>query len=303
MSTMNAERRRDGHAGQETRAYVYGVGRDDGSLGPLTASGSGVDGCEVRVVAAGGLAALVSDVPARAFDEEALRRRLEDLGALEGLARAHHGVVDAAFARAPVLPLRLATVYTDEGRVTDMLLAHQGGFTELLTWLDGHVELGVKVFVDPRAASSADAAPAPGEEAGPTSPGRAYLQRRRRQRHGTEELYRAAERVTGQVARAAREASRAAVVHRAQQGDLTGGPGVNVANHAYLVPAVAEARFRAEVEAAASGVAGVRVEVTGPWAPYSFASPVAGEDAGHPVRAGHAQDGGSGGGEGGAAPR
>ncbi|MFF5505051.1 GvpL/GvpF family gas vesicle protein [Streptomyces roseolus] len=268
------------HPEESTRAYVYGIGRDDGRLASLVGAGGGVDGHGVRLVPGGGLVALVSAVPAAAFDEEPLRRRLEHLPGLEELARAHHAVVDAAFARSPVLPLRLATVYTDAERVSGMLLAHRDAFIEMLTWLDGHVELGVKVFVDPAAASSA-AHPSPAPEPEPASPGRAYLQRRRRQRRGTEDLYRAAEAVTGQVTRAGRETARAVLAHRTQQGELSAGSGVNVANHAYLVPAHAEARFRADVEAAGSGVAGVRVEITGPWAPYSFASPVteAGEES------------------------
>ncbi|MFF9342328.1 GvpL/GvpF family gas vesicle protein [Streptomyces sp. NPDC014773] len=266
-----------------TRVYVYGISRDDGRVAPLAGAGGGVDGHDVRLVAEGGLVALASAVPAAAFDEEPLRRRLEHLPGLEELARAHHAVVDAAFARAPVLPLRLATVYTDEERVSGMLLAHRDAFTEMLTWLDGHVELGLKVFVDPGASSAARPSPEPESDA--TGPGRAYLRQRRRQRRGTEELYRAAEAVTGRVTRAVRETSRAAVAHRTQQGELSGGRGVNVANHAHLVPANAEARFRAEVEAAGSGVAGVRVEVTGPWAPYSFASPVTeGGEGGAPPR-------------------
>ncbi|MEU2549571.1 GvpL/GvpF family gas vesicle protein [Streptomyces roseolus] len=267
-----------------TRVYVYGISRDDGSLTPLAGAGGGVDGHDVRLVAGGGLVALVSAVPAAAFDEEPLRRRLERLPGLEELARAHHAVVDAAFAWAPVLPLRLATVYTDEERVRGMLLAHRDAFTEMLTWLDGHVELGLKVFVDPAAASSA-APPSPEPASEPTSPGREYLLRRRRQRRGTEDLWRAAEAVTGQVTRAVQDTVRAAVAHPAQQGELSAGRGVNVANHACLVPANAEARFRAEAEAAGSGVTGVRVEVTGPWAPYSFASPVTeGGEGGAPPR-------------------
>ncbi|MEU3607274.1 GvpL/GvpF family gas vesicle protein [Streptomyces sp. NPDC035033] len=275
--------RRDGPATPGTRAYVYGIGRDDGRLDALAGTTGGVDGHGVRLVPAGGLVALVSDVPAPSFDEEALRRRLEDLDGLEELARAHHTVVDAAFAHDTVLPLRLATVYTDEGRVTDTLLARRAAFTELLAWLGGHVELGVKVFVDPAAAPDAppDAAPDP---SGPTGPGRAYLRRRRLQRRGTEDLHRAAEQVTGRVDRATRELARAVVAHRTQRGELSGERGVNVANHAYLVPTGAEARFRAEAEAAGAGVAGVRVEVTGPWAPYSFATPVseAGEGGADP---------------------
>ncbi|MBI0295081.1 GvpL/GvpF family gas vesicle protein [Streptomyces sp. PRKS01-29] len=49
--------------------------------------------------------------------------------------------------------------------------------------------------------------------------------------------------------------------------------GENIANDAYLVPADRAEEFRSRVLAAAEGRPGVRVEVTGPWAPYSFALP------------------------------
>ncbi|APE19856.1 MULTISPECIES: GvpL/GvpF family gas vesicle protein [Streptomyces] len=256
-------------------AYVYGVGRDDGSLAGVVGTASGVDGHGVRLVAAGGLVALVSAVPEAAFDEAALQRRLEDLDLLEELARAHHAVVDAAFARAVVLPFRLATVYRDEDRVAEVLGGHRERFTELLGWLDGHVELGVKVHADPESAASlAGTAPQePGGAAPAAGSGRAYLRQRMQRRRGTEDLYRAAGAVADEAAGVARQLARAAVVHRAQQGGLSGRQGVNIANHAYLVSADGEARFREEVEAVARSVPGVRVEVTGPWAPYSFAAP------------------------------
>ncbi|APU44110.1 gas vesicle synthesis protein [Streptomyces sp. NRRL F-4428] len=253
-------------------AYVYGIGRDGEKLRALARSAAGVDGHAVAVVAAGGLVALVSAVPAVAFDESALQHRLGDLGTLEDLARAHHAVVDAAFGEAVFLPLRLATVYRDEPRVADVLLEHRDRFAQLLAWLDGHVELGVKVHVDSAAAVSR-ATPAGTAEPPAPSPGRAYLQQRRQKRHSTEDLYRAAGAVADEVAHAARTLATAAVVHRPQQGELSGRRETNIANHAYLVPADAEERFRQAVRAATRPAAGVQVEVTGPWAPYSFAAP------------------------------
>ncbi|MFE9467513.1 GvpL/GvpF family gas vesicle protein [Streptomyces virginiae] len=256
-------------------AYVYGVGRDEEKFRALALAANGVDGHDVGAVAAGGLVALVSAVPADAFDETALQHRLGDLGRLEELARAHHAVVDAAFGEAVFLPLRLATVYLDEARVADMLLDQRHRFAELLAWLDGHVELGVKVHVDPDAAAAARATPKTSAEPLAPSPGRAYLQQRRQKRHSIEDLYRAAGAVADEVAHAARTLATAAVVHRPQQGELSGRHGINIANHAYLVPADAEERFRQAVQAATRPAAGVQVEVTGPWAPYSFATPAA----------------------------
>ncbi|MFE2992862.1 GvpL/GvpF family gas vesicle protein [Streptomyces sp. NPDC059262] len=252
-------------------AYVYGVGRDDGSLTRLLRTTHGVDGHGVGLVATEGLVALVSAVPADVFDEAALRHQLEDLGRLEEIARAHHAVVDAAFAQAVVLPFRLATVYLDEARVAGMLVDHHDRFTELLAWLDGHIELGVKVHAHPESASSSPQ-DAPRSAGGPASPGRAYLQQRMQQRRGTEDFYRAAAVVADNVTEVAQQLARAVVEHRPQQSDLSGRTGVNMANYAYLVPTGAEKDFRREVEAAARSVSGVEVVVTGPWAPYSFAA-------------------------------
>lgn len=265
-------------------AYVYGVGRDEERFRALARATRGVDGYDVAAVTVGGLVALVSAVPADAFDERALQDRLGDLGRLEELARAHHAVVDAAFGEAVFLPLRLATVYRDEARVAEMLLGHRDRFAELLAWLDGHVEIGVKVHADPGSAGAAQAPSEGSREATASSPGRAYLQQRRQKRHSTEDLYRAAAAVADEVTHAARTLATAAVVHRPQQGELSGRRGTNIANHAYLVPADAEERFRQAVHAATRPTAGVQVEVTGPWAPYSFAAPATDPDADRPPR-------------------
>ncbi|EFL13179.1 GvpL/GvpF family gas vesicle protein [Streptomyces sp. C] len=62
--------------------------------------------------------------------------------------------------------------------------------------------------------------------------------------------------------------------HPAQTGPLAGGDtGENVLNDAYLVPDGEADAFRAAVRHAADDLPGVRVELTGPWAPYSFAVP------------------------------
>lgn len=50
-------------------------------------------------------------------------------------------------------------------------------------------------------------------------------------------------------------------------------------NDAFLVPRGRGEAFRTEVARVGQGLAGIRVEVTGPWAPYSFAMPVNDTDA------------------------
>jgi len=75
-------------------------------------------------------------------------------------------------------------------------------------------------------------------------------------------------------------------VHRPQQGELASGAGENIANDAYLVPVARVGEFRAALDGLADDAPGVRVEITGPWAPYSFATPPSadsGQGAGGPA--------------------
>ncbi|MBP0461856.1 GvpL/GvpF family gas vesicle protein, partial [Streptomyces montanisoli] len=185
-------------SGADTVSYLYAVCRADA---PEPAGGQPPAGAggRLRLVREGGLAGVVASVPADEFGTRGLEARLNDLDQLEALARAHNAVVDAAHARATVLPMRLATVYLDDARVAEVLRAGAEDFGQLLDWLDGHEELGVKVYaVAPAKPQEAPAAGTP-EAEGATSPGRAYLRRRQAQRSSHRDAYRAAGEVAARL--------------------------------------------------------------------------------------------------------
>ncbi|MEU1370589.1 GvpL/GvpF family gas vesicle protein [Streptomyces sp. NPDC005803] len=263
--------------GAEEMTYVYAVGRDSPALHGLASRLPGVDGRPLRPVGGGGLCALVSSVPADTFSEQGLSAQMEDLERLEAVARAHHAVVDAAFAETSVLPMRLATVYLGDARVADMLVRQRSEFQELLGRLEGHVELGVKVYADPGAATTPAPAASPSAKAGS---GRAYLRQRQAQQRTSQDAYRVASDLAARAVRLAESVAASRVVHRPQQGQLASRPGVNVANEAYLVPREHTDQLSRELSALADGTPGVAVEVTGPWAPYSFATAVVADGGG-----------------------
>ncbi|QPP09657.1 GvpL/GvpF family gas vesicle protein [Streptomyces bathyalis] len=273
--------------------YVFAVGRSGEQLVAAADGLAGPSGSPVRTVDAGELSALVSDVPAGLYDEAGLKAQLEDMERLEAMARSHHAVVATAYEHTTVLPMRLATVYLDDGRVAEMLTEREGEFVALLSRLEGHVEWGVKVYADPREAASGAAASSDSGTAAQASgsPGRAYLQRRRQQRSTHRDTYRAAGAVGERVTALADGIATAKVAHRPQQGELASGPGENIANDAYLVPAARSDDFRAAIGGLAEDVPGVRVVLTGPWAPYSFATPPSTASAQRPQHAGTADDG------------
>ncbi|MEX2971764.1 GvpL/GvpF family gas vesicle protein [Streptomyces sp. C184] len=256
-----------------TVSYVYALSHAGTALDTTAPQLTGLDDGPLRTVTCGELSALVSSVPAGAYSEEGMRARLEDLSELAAVARTHHAVIEAAYATTTLLPMRLATVYLDDARVRSMLHERRADFGELLTWLEGHVELGVKVYADPREAAAAPTTPAPVPGAAPVSPGRAYLQQRRAQRRHHRDAYRAAGAVAGAVPDRVSALARARVAHRPQQGELASSPGENVSNEAYLVPTERTGQFHQALTGLADGVPGVHVEITGPWAPYSFATP------------------------------
>ncbi|WP_405613306.1 GvpL/GvpF family gas vesicle protein [Streptomyces sp. NBC_01508] len=259
-------------------SYVYAVTRGGAALDSALSGRAGLRGGSLRTVSAGDLVALVSSVPHDAFDTDGLRAQMEDIKQLEVLARTHHAVVEAAYESATVLPMRLATVYLDDTRVTEMLAEQAVELGDLLARLEGHVELGVKVYADPREAATASAAATAGSEPTPVSPGRAYLQQRRTQQRNHRDAYRAAGTVAAEVPARVDGIVRARLAHRPQQGDLAAGGGENIANDAYLVEASRVTEFRAALAGLFDDVPGVRVEITGPWAPYSFATPLPAED-------------------------
>lgn len=257
----------------DTLTYVYAITRSPGPED--VARVAGVDGAMVRLVDAGPLAAVVSSVPAGAFDEKALRNRLEEMDTLESLARAHHAVIDAAAVQGAVLPLRLATVYRSDERVRDMLARGGERFAEALDRLEGRCEWGVKVYAEagsgePRTAA---AAPRPVPAATGANPGKDYLRRRRQERQSAEETRRATAEFAGRVDAELSTLADDVRHYRPQNPKLSGARGENVLNAAYLLDADRTEEFAEAVRALNGEVPGTRVELTGPWAPYSFALP------------------------------
>ncbi|MFI5684272.1 GvpL/GvpF family gas vesicle protein [Streptomyces sp. NPDC051636] len=250
--------------------YVYAVCRPFGA--PLQAQLTGVGGAPPALLHHHGLVAVVSTVPEADFAEDALRAHLEDLDWLTATARAHQGVIDALTTVTTPLPLRLATVFRDDSGVRTMIEAREEELRRTLDRIEGRVEWGVKVYADP--------APEPPEDpASRPASGRDYLRRRRAQTRSHEDMWQKAEAFAERLHHTLSERAEDSRLHAPQNPELSGVQARNVLNAAYLVPRAHSEEFVEIVDLAKdeTQTPGLRVELTGPWAPYSFAGDVRGE--------------------------
>jgi Gas vesicle synthesis protein GvpL/GvpF len=256
-------------------AYAYCVMAGDAR--PELDGVAGVDPARPpRVVRRAGLAAVAGDVALAEFGAAALKRNLEDVRWLERVARAHEAVLDRALQAGTVVPLRLCTVFAGDAAVLAMLDRERAALQAALDRLEGRAEWGVKLIADPgavRAAAGGRSAAGAEERAGAPASGHAYLARKRRDRHAREEARRIAHEAARAVHTGLGAQAAAATVLRAPPRELSGDPGELVLNGAYLVDRARADEFRALAERLGEGQRprGLRLEVTGPWPPYSFA--------------------------------
>ncbi|MFD3533711.1 GvpL/GvpF family gas vesicle protein [Streptomyces sp. NPDC058664] len=254
----------------EPLLYVYAVVRSsDVTGGPPGPPAGETLGTGLVTVAHRGLTALVEPVPAADFDEVPLRGRLEDLDWLAEVARAHHGVVAAAGRRVTTVPLRLATVCRGEPGVRRLLEEGEHRLSETLDRLTGTHEWGVKLYVDetPGPTAPASTGEAPSVAGGS---GRDYLRRRLGDRRARQDVDDTAARTARHLHETLVRTAADAVLHPPQQARLSQGPGRNVFNAAYLVPDDKRQEFLDAVPPPEEVRTGLRVEITGPWVPYSF---------------------------------
>jgi hypothetical protein len=239
-----------------------------------------VGGENVRVLVEGSLAAVVGSVDARLFGPGALEGNLENLDWLADKARLHDAVVATVADRGPVVPVRLATLFSSDDGVRELLRSRGDDFRRALQAVTGRVEWGVKAYVDPDSLTgSLSGQPNARQSSGATDPtqraqgaGSAYLQRRRAQLAAKESAQSTATAWGRHIHSRLCEVCAASRLHPAQDPRLTGRRDWMILNAAYLVDQERTEPFHALVEQFSSWQEGLKVELTGPWPPYSFAS-------------------------------
>jgi hypothetical protein len=248
-------------------AYAIAEHADPAPLRDLT----GIGGGSLHLVEGAGLTAVAGTVRLDQFGEKALRRNLEDLDWLEAVARAHHRVIEAVARQGPAVPMRLATVYRSDGSLAAMLEQRGSEFRDVLRRIGTRREWAVKAY------AAAPAAPGSGRREPRGRPttigaGAAYLQRRRDELSAAKDAQRSAIASAHAVHDRLAQLAAQTRLHPPQAPQLTRTDAPMILNAAYLLDDADASSFTAAVAAVAEQHPGIRLELTGPWPPYSFAA-------------------------------
>jgi hypothetical protein len=219
----------------------------------------------------GDLWAIVADAPLERFSSDRLQEDLQDLEAVSRHALAHAAVVEFFFRKAPVIPLKLFTLFSEDARAREYLLGRAAALRKLFGELRGVEEWGVRVVVDPSAGGFVPSQRTPaGISARPS--GKQYLQTKKRLLNQSGGAMRAAAK-HAKAALKSLEAHATRVRHQSLPAPAANRP--FVAGASFLVTAKGRAAWKKHVASVASALAthGHRLEVNGPWPPYHFASP------------------------------
>jgi hypothetical protein len=234
-----------------------------------------------------GLVAAVSRVPAEQFQEEPLNALLADLSRLAPLAVQHEAAIRALLPLAPALiPTAFGAVYQGTERIADLLRERGAELRSILDRVRDKQEWGLKVFGDPAALRHAAELNSPelrhlADETAAAGPGRAYLLGKRRERLLAQEtsrfvadvVDRLVERFAAHSADTLLDNLSAAQAHLAEpRGKAEWLEPRLLAKAAFLVHASQVDAFQAQADDLRRTHAplGLTLELSGPWAPYSF---------------------------------
>jgi hypothetical protein len=222
----------------------------------------------------GSVAGVVSRVSRSEFCGPTGEKNLQDLAWLAVRACRHQAVLERVMRLGPVLPARFGTLFSSLASLEGFLRKHETAIARFLQRVGSQQEWAVKGFLDQARAETQWLARRRSEKPGPSgsSPGAAYLReqtlRLEAKQALDDQLAEACDALLHELNPLASEIVPRRVLARETQHAAR----EMVLNWALLLPAAAAADFRGRIERANAEQqpAGLALEVSGPWPPYSF---------------------------------
>ncbi len=259
--------------------YLYGILRCAPLEMPVL---GGIEGRgDVSLVSFRELACAVSPVPLSEYSSEQMEERARQLDWVAPRALGHQQVVQWLWQTAPVVPLKFGTLCSSRDKVCELLQEHYETLLRLLEFFDRREEWGVKIYVQaPLPVRAVERQASRSDEEARLSAGQAYFLRKKLARVAEEDQHgrmsELAEQIYGRLLPHAVAGRPSRFLNPSQEGGQ-----VPLLNAAFLL---GQENLRDFEDAAARLEAdyqdyGVRIELSGPWPPYSFCEELSAEPA------------------------
>jgi hypothetical protein len=221
------------------------------------------------------LVAVWSPVPLEDFCGPEAEKRLQDLTWIGPRVIRHQEVVAGVMRHSPVLPVRFGTIFASLANLQKVLQRHSDTIAEFLERLTDQEEWAVKGMLDRPGAKDKLVSlklALEAENLEGLSPGKRYFEEQRLRAAGDQELQRWLHKVCQEVWTNLQDCATQAQERRLLSRKTTGSDQDMVWNWALLIPRQAVGGFQALIQDVNAQYAhrGLRLEVTGPWPPYSF---------------------------------
>jgi hypothetical protein len=205
--------------------------------------------------------AVVADAPIERFTGDQLQQELQNVEGISRHALAHASVIEFFFRRAPVIPLKLFTLFSRDDKVLEHVRTRLGLLKRMFAELRGLEEWGVRIVAGEVEAESART----------LESGRDYLQVKKRLHDLAIAPSRAATRA---VNRALKSLGQLASKTRKDAFPPAGRGRPYVTGASFLVKATRRGEWKKYAAKLAGELAaqGHRLEMSGPWPPYHFVS-------------------------------
>lgn len=234
--------------------YLYGISKPSGKK-PAKVIAAGIDGVHpVRSLPCGDYLCWVSDVDAKGFSH-AIQSNMENLEWLALHSVRHQQAVAEIFSGHPIIPARFGTIFSAEPALLKDVQTRKGSLEKVFAKVSGAEEWGVKVF-----AEQAPATPMPQQ----VRSGKDYLKLKsanlkktpERDASGLKEFQTALEKIA---------------LDSAPSGKVSGTQPNLLWQATFLVPQKRRKSWDEALQAfVKKWVRKRRIEVNGPWPPYSF---------------------------------
>jgi hypothetical protein len=256
--------------------YVYGIVASGAASSDAP---PGLDGEAVRVEAEAecGVAAIVSELDARAYAPASIEERSGDVAWLGPRATAHDAVLTWASDRGAVIPLPMFSVFSGHDAVRDMLRQRAAELRATLARIGNARELALRVYrLDDELLAVISSLSARLQEleasAAAASPGQRYLLERKLEGEKRSEMRIVTQEIADGIVASLAEVSRGVARSPIPRATGDASRGTMVLNAAFLV---ARDRLDAFQRVLTSVIArhdaqGFRFDFTGPWPPYHF---------------------------------